>query len=617
MVDYYAPLLFPNLANDRPKQYELAMKTTWASGTEIDASSEQTPVESGNRKLPQAASRESFALRIAGISIVVWGLVLTAWVARVYFLYPAEISHQNHEDYAYSARLLEFRALLDDGYLSPQWCVDFRGGLGSPHWSYYQPGLFYVASLVPWSVPPVRALGFAVAAFAFLGYLSTYATVCERFGRTAGIVAASALVLAPYCCAEIYIRGDLSEYAAMMLVPLAMYSLAGWFDHGRPACAMLLTLSVAGLIFCHPCVALLGSGLLGMGLCWYAWQTRSTRRTLTALAAIGLGIALAGLYWVPVFFEWDLVQGDNAVRDDAGVPYYATRFVQPITRLFGPFDAVGNWAILDTVLGPLLAICAASFLCYRSRMTAEQRRLAGLSLLGAALFVFLMMQESSFLWRLLPPLQKIQFPWRSLSVLTVLVAIAAGSLPLWQHPHARLPAGLLVAAMLGLSSRYTTHQIAAYRVPQTTAAVAEASFTPDQCNEWVPRNASVNIPSDFLAGPTPAPGCQVDSFQRQPCGLRCRVRTVADSQVVLPHYYFPVGWHATLTGQPLPLSRDSQGLMRVELPKGAEGLLEIRFDRTPMRTAGLRLSGIALLAGAVFFGVLFRSSGCGSSSRRY
>ena len=481
------------------------MTTTPASGTEIDAFSKQTPVESGGRDLPQAAGRASVALRRAGISIVVWGFILTAWVARVYFLYPAEISHVNHEDYAYSARLVEFRALLREGYLSPQWCVDFRGGLGSPHWSYYQPGFFYVASLVPWSVPPVRALGLAVAAFAFVGYLSTYATVCERFGRTAGIVAASAIVLAPYCCAEIYIRGDLSEYAAMMLVPAAMYGLAGWFDRGRPACAMLLTLSVAGLIFCHPCVALLGSGLLGMGLCWYAWQTRSTRRTVTALAVIGLGIALAGLYWAPVFFEWDLVQGDNAIRDDAGVPYYAARFIRPITRLFGPFDCVENWTILDMVLGSLPVVCAASFLWNRSRMTAEQRRLAGLSLLGAALFIFLMMRESSFLWHLVPPLQKVQFPWRGLSVLTVLASIAAGSLPLWRHPHARLPAGLLVAAMLGLSSRYTAHRIATYRVPQTTAAVAEAFFTPDQRNEWVPRMRRSASHPVALPPPLPLP----------------------------------------------------------------------------------------------------------------
>lgn len=63
---------------------------------------------------------------------VAWGLLLSLWLSRVFFLHAPEWVPLTHEGNSYTGRLLEFRDLLGAGYASPQWATHFRQGLGSP-----------------------------------------------------------------------------------------------------------------------------------------------------------------------------------------------------------------------------------------------------------------------------------------------------------------------------------------------------------------------------------------------------------------------------------------------------------------------------------------------------
>jgi hypothetical protein len=64
--------------------------------------------------------------------------------------------------------------------------------------------------------------------------------------------------------------------------------------------------------------------------------------------------------------------------------------------------------------------------------------------------------------------------------------------------------------------------------------------------------------------------------------------------VTLPHYYFSVGWRATLDNEPIALAPGRDGLIAVTVPHG--GLLDVRFTMTPMRRLGVFMSAIVLLS---------------------
>jgi 6-pyruvoyl-tetrahydropterin synthase-like protein len=550
--------------------------------------------------------------RFLTIGIVIWGALLAFWLVRGHFLIPADRILETHESYTYSGRLVEFRDMLRAGYWSPEWTTNFRGGLGAPYFTFYQSGFFYAASLVPWSVPPTRALGIAVAAFALLGYLATFGLVGRRFGRVSGWLAASSLLLAVYPATDITIRGNLSEFSAMMVLPACLWALAGWLEDRRPG--YLVGLAIAGgmLIATHPVVGMLGWGLLSLILAVFLCHTRQLRATLIAGVALGVAVGLAAFFWVPVFFGRDLVNSQPAFE---GFYSYTNHFVS-IGELLGPYH---RHAIVPFALGPIIIMLIGfNGLVLLGRWeitTVAQRYLLILSLTGMLLFGWLMTSSSAFVWQCVSPLRQMQFPWRIFTVITVLAAVAVGSMLPWKAERLRTAAvGIIVLLMWGLSGQYSAYRIdPEIRSIGSVDQLLEINFTPDLCHEWAPRGAEMDIARDQRIEPAPGPGCRVDQFARRQGRLSCRVQTGAESFVIMPHYFLPVGWEATLDGRIVELTADSRGLMRVDLPGNVDGTLEIVFSRTPLRRLGLIVSGFSLLGGVVLLALLVRKRGRGQS----
>ncbi|HZM01131.1 MAG TPA: hypothetical protein VFD43_12860 [Planctomycetota bacterium] len=540
------------------------------------------------------------AARIALALLV--GALLSAWVARGFFAFPPGQIHATHEGHSYVYRVVEFREALAEGRLSPQWCAHFRGGLGSPYFSYYQPGFFYVASLVPWSLPGTAVLGVAVWIFSLAGFLGLHALLSRWFDPLAGIVGGGLLLLSVYSGTELYVRGDLSEYAAMMaLAPLA-WAVARSLEEPGPRAWLWVGVLGAALIALHPCISLVAYGLLTAVAAVHLAATRRWRAGLSTLAALAAGAALAAFYWLPVFTEASLVSMDRAFT---GFYHHSRNFVDP-GQLLGEYT---RRTLVPLTLGPLLpalALVNTACLAWRWRAQPGPRRrvLAGLWLLALAA-ILLMLPVSQPLWDRAPLLPRLQFPWRLLSVTTVALAGLAGPL-LWGLPgRIRVPAAVaLLAAALWLSREYSaTAAPLDYPEIRHAAEIADvAYFAPDLRAEWLPRGSREQLPGGVPRAPAATPGVEVGNFRRGVARLECELDTGNGGRLTLPHYHFPVGWMATLEGEPVSLSPDADGLMVAALPPHRTGTLEVVFGMTPARRRGWILSlvsGLVLIVAAV------------------
>ena len=98
-------------------------------------------------------------------------------------------------------------------------------------------------------------------------------------------------------------------------------------------------------------------------------------------------------------------------------------------------------------------------------------------------------------------------------------------------------------------------------------------------------------------------------FERRQGHLRAQVRAERSATVVLPHYAFQGGWTAHVAGAPVEIGSSPRGLMRVALPAGSEGVLELRYSMTPMRKVGLVVSAAVLCAGTALLLAARRGSG--------
>jgi hypothetical protein len=553
------------------------------------------------RRTGSVADDPARVLRLAAPWI--WGALLASVICRFFFLYAPGEMHQSADGASYVSRLVEFTALLRAGYAFPQWAVDFRAGLGSPYFGYYQPGFFYAASVFGSVLPAVRAIGMTLWCFSLFGYAGMFWLVRERFGIAAGVLAATALLLSSYSVLEIYLRGDFSEYAGMMTLPALLHWLTGWLDRGRASHWRALAIGSGALVMLHCVAGLLGYGVLALTTLCYTATSHDWRRALWVGAALLVGAGLAALYWMPLALEWNLVQGDRATQF---VYSYARHFVDP-GNLLSP---TGQKGLVPVYLGrtvPLLVAWATVLLVVRHRVASpEQWRFVASMWALVIVCVFMIGPVSAQVWAVAPLLGRIQFPWRFMLVLTVATAALAGSMVAWQ----RTALVLGVAALVGLTATQRP-LIAPQPLPAAASDIAKGYFAPDAMDEWLPSGAKVLKGKDVPRGPQCTPWCNVESFDREPGHLRVQLATEGETRIILPHYFFPVGWRATLDGAPVPLESTDEGLMRLDLPGG--GVLDLTFTMTPMRRLGVLVSALTFVGWLV---AVARAAGLAKATER-
>ncbi len=544
---------------------------------------------------------------------VLWGVALALLLCRHFFLLPPGMFFKNHDENTYLVRLIEFRDCLANGYLSPQWCTNFRSGLGSPYFGYYQPGVFYAASLLPSSLGPVRQFGCVTVAFAVLGYVSMWGLVRRYFDGACAVLAGTLLLTSCYSGTDLYIRGDFSEFAATMLLASLLYFLDWSLAERKRRAIIGVAACGAGLVVMHPCVALAGYGVSVAFVAFASFWNRRWREGVRAGLGLAAGVGMASFYWMPVLLEWDYISAEGAF---SGFFHYSNHFLS-LNDIFG-FDVTPT--VIPVKVG-LLASCilagaaAACAIAWR-RLVPQQRRIALAALLTALGCLFLMNRSSAPVWETLTLLQRLQFPWRLFSVLGVATAIAGGLVAAALPSKLKFLMVTVVTVMAtGLMVANTRVTLLPARVPQAAAQIRDSYFAPDISNdEWLPKGAKAGEVAPEQHQAVAGPNANVRNFRMSQGLLECQVRAEADSYVIVPHYFFPVGWSARVDDQPVTLRANHVGLMRVDLPAGTQGALQLRFTMTPMRRLGWAITLVFGLCGLVIVWLAKRDISSGGAS---
>jgi hypothetical protein len=533
---------------------------------------------------------------------LLWGLVLAIWLCRGFLFTDPGTIPWNHDKHRYPYRLVEFRACLEAGYFSPQWCSHFRGGLGSPCFSYYEHGLLYVASMFPWSLSAVHALGLALVLFSTVGYASVFTLLKERFGAVSGFLGASGLLLSSYAGTEIYLRGALSEFSAMMMWPGLLVALCNWMESGQRLHIALVALCGCAIIVLHPIALPCYVAAICLIVLYGVWL-RQPYRILAAIIAMGIGAGIASFYWLTLLLEWELVWNLTYV---SSFFHYANHFTG-LSSFVRPYVRSG---IVPVSLGPVvpgfIVLNALLMFCLRRQATAEQKRLLVSMLVLMVVSVFLMNGRSEFIWRNVSLLRRLEFPWRLMVILTTTSSIALGCLlPVGRKWIRVVVAALTIALMLYNSSYYTSYIPYSFRAVENAAQISEFEYFGPEGNAdmFLPRGASRNR-ENYLRAPSVSGKGAVSDFRREAGRMSCTVHTEEAIQLTLPHFFFPVGWSAEFAGEPIEISREDFGLMRFDLPGGKKGELRVQFATTPARRLSLWIAAASCVIGVVLLATL-------------
>ncbi len=380
------------------------------------------------------------------------------------------------------------------------------------------------------------------------------------------------------------------QYLGITILPWLLLGVDGALRGGGFGARWLLALTAALLILAHNLTALMG-GFLAFTYAFFIGLhgKPDLQRWSRALLALGLGAGMALPYLGPSLAEIPLVHLERA-RTGA---YEPTRhFLSPSQLLRLPPLRDERWGNRPPVLtvGLHQALLALPSLAYV--LSRRRRRLWIKAQWGWAtgwMLALLMWPISRPLWEALPVLSYLQFPWRWLGPLGVVIALLIGcaievipSTARW--PAAYASALALILGTLGLIydggsraslAQATLQDLHRYeRTHSYPGLTATGELFPRWVEGWpepplavIQAYAQGEEPSRLDVAALPV-GATIRTLRQEPLDQIWEIRTERSTPIRFWVLGYP-GWLVTVDGRPAPIWIEARtGWLWSEIPAG-------------------------------------------------
>ncbi|HET8966959.1 MAG TPA: hypothetical protein VFN20_12125 [Candidatus Acidoferrum sp.] len=543
----------------------------------------------------------------AGVSLG----VAVAVVSPFFFLGTAS----GHDIAFHMASWLDAAGQWKQGIFLPRWTEWANFGYGEPRFIFYPPlsWLFGAAlgSLIPWTA--VTAV-FIVCVQTFAG-ISTFALL-RRIAETRGaaLFGAACFAANPYALVIIYARSDFAELLALAFFPVLFFCafrLCGALNEPRDGANGLREIAVFAASFCgvwlaNAPAAVIATYSMAFLFVFAALETRALAALLKGYGGMLLGFGLAGFYLVPAIYEqrWVTIAGALAVGLTPAENFLYTRTTD------AEHDAFNRVA---SNIAALLVVWAAAGLAVmwrakRQRDFAWKGLLMPLAGLTAAV-PLLMLPVTSLLWRWLPELRFVQFPWRWMSVLATCAVIFMGAT--WRGTARWIWLAVAALAIVGSGRYLVKHTWWDTEDMPTLQAAMESGEGFEGTDEYDPKSDDhTDLPqkqprAEFVRSKgelQEQDKISIDAWIAEYRALA--TSTTQASRVAIRLVDYPA-WRVTVNGKPINVQHGpGTAQMVVPVPAG-ESRIEIRLTRTMDRTIG---GIISVLSACGFVGLLLWES---------
>ncbi len=533
-----------------------------------------------------------------------------------------------------------FSEQLWSGDLYPRWLGNMNAGLGSPVFFYYSPVSFFITSLLrpffPHDSYGLHQVGVSCVIALVTSGISAYLWLKRVSDPLSATIGAILYMSMPYHLGEIYVRGALAELWAFVWLPLILIAARG-IVNGRRFAWLVLALSYALLVMTHLPTALIFAPV-PIAYAWFV--TNKKLRVKTAVITFGsylISIGLSGVYLLPALFTQENVSID---RMATGYFSYSNWFL---------FSKWSGWSddklVLLLLAADMSIVAACGFLFLRSRDGDDaQKKLSRFWLVTAGASVFMMTELSIPVWRIIFPLQKLQFPWRFNVVLSIsATALLVMAIAAWRKEPFASGMGLKIIALTAVAAWFPAMAIEAWTAfpqlkpdPITSAAKKKQIEDSRDAPEYRPRwnqsmrdldwNASIDIDHwdallehefDSVRQRVNSPAGQpvarivegvgrVTMTARKPREIDLHVDTPTGVLVEAPQFYYP-NWRAHVLNEPqyVPIEPSRpDGLATLRLPAGSYDV-QLRMERSSVEVAGEVVS-LGTFAVLILVGIISR-----------
>ena len=463
--------------------------------------------------------------------------------------------------------------------------------------------------------------------YIFVVTLATAIIAYYSFGkitasRKLGLLGAALYTLSCYRLVCTYIRASVGEYTAITFLPLVLVGLYNIYTTEKPRFAQWapIAFGMAALVQCH----LLSCELIALLLVVFCLlRLRDTLRPARLLAwvkAALLAVALSAWYFFPFLIsthEINLMVNGPLIGKIQNQGTYLVQLLSPFGPGFGGADSGTNPDMtlsfgLPLVVGLLLVLyCLLRRESWHDRDTLHRMQAAfGFAVLATVLSMHVFPWDSFHNWlgRTVGKLIGLfQYPWRFLSLATVLLCLAVVlAVQLLKEKNLRLAKGValsLVGCTLLMTGVMQTQMLTdqqevaynTYRKMDPTPTTGVGEYLIDGTSAYETIWAQPKPGSDKM---------QLLSYEKRGGKAYLEVENdgeAADISVPIFNYGH---YHAVdeATGEEYPLSTGENARITLNIPAGYTGTIMIAYQ-APAYWRGFELVSALALLGSIAWGI--------------
>ncbi len=489
-----------------------------------------------------------------------------------------------------------------EGELYPRWLPGLNKGMGSPVFFYYPPLPYWMTCLARpfvWNDPVGwRQLGISSFLALALSGLGCFGWLKPLTNKLPALMAAILFMLMPYHLrTDLYVRGAFAEFWAFAWIPFVLWTTSRVI-HGSQRALIGLASSYAALCMTHlPTTLIFSPVFLSYGAV-LSLKIGHKRSFLKVVFGLGLGTGLAAIYLVPALTMQSYVNmealGDVGFYSNS---FFFAGFSFQTMGLGDDFKRQMLWLTIST-----LGTAAGSVWILRGSKVSPYQVLFW-SVVSAFAF-FMMLPLSNGVWRLLTPLQIIQFPWRFNTMLctgcAALIAFALRSAPIPLRRAVMIPMGVIYLCV-SMWVYFTACAVWPKHFVGRPVA-AKARITTIDAPEYRARTAPAsrdNVVEEFGRPPgkrlQATLGQNIYSADKSEGGRHFifQVDSSTNAPLVVHHFYYP-GWAAETDGIATPIQASvPDGLMTMNVPPGPH-TISFRLRALPPERWGRLTSAVSL-----------------------
>ena len=487
---------------------------------------------------------------------------------------------------------------ISHGNLFPNWVFAENKGYGAVTIRFYPPLIGYTLAVFRYLTGNWQWALFAAFTFwSLVGGLGIYKWSGELLKtRWQAFAAALIFMLAPYHLAQFYLSFMFGEFAAISVMPFAFFFAKKLCERNRLTDVLGFAAATSMLILSNLPQTVIAAAAVGLYALLYLNKTDFLKQAARFSAATLLALAATAFYWVRMISEMHFI---NVSQPNTDPDYdYRNHFLLSTFQI----DQKEIWFVTLMVMMSVVLVLLALTLSRKIKAGWLDPEIRNVMIVSG--FSFLMMiPVTRLVWDHLGLLQKVQFPWRFFTILTlgasILIAYSLDFINPVNFVKKR-PLILLLCGSMLIYAAFSIKQVvlgAAFSDPQTfnrkRSEAERGKGLPHWLPTWVNKATFENEPK------ISAHDREVTIGVWENENREFSVAGGASGRLRAPLIYYP-HWKATINGQPAEVLKGTDGAINLALPEDVSHV-RLFFEEPP---ASLLSRKVSVAAGALMIVLL-------------